>query len=512
MEKEIRYHGTLKEREEKWVLFFIFFLFLAFFTYHLTFPLLDKHSFRQTQTAMVARNFFRHGINPLRPELDMFGRGKERFLLLEFPLYQMAIASIYHISGVDERWGRLISILMGYLGAFFLYKLVRLLTESRPLAYSTAFFYLATPLNLYYFRAFMMESTVVGLCLMGLYFLTRGVVEKREKYWWIGLGIMTLAFVHKGTYGPFYIIPVLFLVFSRKESPSKKWKWILTLGIPFLFLFIWQGYTQIVNQNWGHGYFSLRDPLYRTWNFGVWRDRILWSMWKPRLGRIFKDVLTPAGFILSIFGLFTLGRIKRSAFFYIWGISELAYFLILFRIQSHNYYQIIITPLSSLFIAQGVLFIKETTSGLFGLKNKDIFSTKLKTAVKNGGLILLALSWVFYSFHFSLRFFNINTRQQEIAQFIELTTPHDAVLAVVFPHYDWNPVYLYYADRKGVHLGAKEIEGKKVMDLVKKKIEYLVLVDFPGYLGDILQYYQVIGEYNRIITMKLKEPPSKKSL
>ncbi len=501
-----------REREMKWMLFFIFFLFLTFFTYHFTFPLLDKHSFRQTQTAMVTRNFLRHGINPLRPELDMFGRGKERFLLLEFPLYQMAVASIYHIFGMNEKWGRLISIFMGYLGAFFLYKLVRLLTESKPLAYSTAFFYLATPLNLYYFRTFMMESTVVGLCLIGLYFLTRGVVKESYKYWWIGLIIMSIAFIHKGTYGPFYVVPVFFLVLSRRESIRRKWIWMITLGIPFLLLFIWQGYTQIVNQNWGHGYFSLHNPLYRTWNFGVWKDRFSWNMWKPRLGGIFKDVLTPAGFILSLFGLFTLRRIKSSAFFYIWGISELFYSLILFRIQSHNYYQIILTPLSSLFLAQGVLFIKETTSGLFCFKNKDIFPHKLKIVLKNGGLVLLALSWIFYSFHFSSRFLKIDTRQQEIAQFIKLTTPPDAMLAIVFPHYDWNPVYLYYADRKGIHLGANEIEGKKLVDVVKDKIDYLVLVDFPGHLDRLLQYYQIIGEYNRIITLKLKEHSSEGSL
>ncbi|HPP13462.1 MAG TPA: hypothetical protein PKW42_12105, partial [bacterium] len=68
--------GKLKKRPFL-VLGCIFFLYLPFYFYQIQQPLLDTYSFRQTQTATIARNFYRHGIDFFKTELDIFGPGEE---------------------------------------------------------------------------------------------------------------------------------------------------------------------------------------------------------------------------------------------------------------------------------------------------------------------------------------------------------------------------------------------------------------------------------------------------
>ena len=43
--------------------------------YNLTAPFLDYHSWRQTDTAAIARNFYYNGFNILYPQIDWGGAG-----------------------------------------------------------------------------------------------------------------------------------------------------------------------------------------------------------------------------------------------------------------------------------------------------------------------------------------------------------------------------------------------------------------------------------------------------
>ncbi|MDA8156150.1 MAG: hypothetical protein M0Z52_06820 [Actinomycetota bacterium] len=54
--------------------------------YHITYPINDMHDVRQTQTAGLIRDYYRHGINLLYPTIITLG--KPGYLVLEFPIYQ----------------------------------------------------------------------------------------------------------------------------------------------------------------------------------------------------------------------------------------------------------------------------------------------------------------------------------------------------------------------------------------------------------------------------------------
>ena len=95
--------------------------------YKIDIPLADHHSWRQADTAAVARNFIKTGFDFFKPQIDNFiplhlgVPNKERLFLVEPPIYNSLVAGVYSILGVDIKWARMVSILFSLGSAFLLY-------------------------------------------------------------------------------------------------------------------------------------------------------------------------------------------------------------------------------------------------------------------------------------------------------------------------------------------------------------------------------------------------------
>jgi len=212
-------------------IFLIFLFFLPVLFYQINTPILDTYSFRQTQTATVVRNFYKNGINFFKTELDVFGKGNDNILLLEFPVYQAIVCLFYKLLRPSEIWGRIVSIIMAYIGSFFLYKLLLLLTEDLTFSLLTVFLYLSIPINIHFNRTFLMEPTVMATITGFLYFLTYGILKENIYFWILGIIISSISFLHKSLYGPFFFIPVVYLI-TFKNKKFNKFILLLSLLIP----------------------------------------------------------------------------------------------------------------------------------------------------------------------------------------------------------------------------------------------------------------------------------------
>jgi len=104
----------------------VFIIFLWSFAVHLPglfSPLLDNHAYRQCQTASMARNYVRHGMNFLNPEIDTAGVPQRTGT--EFPIYSYILAAGFKVFGVHEILGRLLSMVLAAWGAVFLFLFVK---------------------------------------------------------------------------------------------------------------------------------------------------------------------------------------------------------------------------------------------------------------------------------------------------------------------------------------------------------------------------------------------------
>ncbi len=136
-------------------------LFFGMYTrmLYLSSPLLDTHSWRQTQTAMFARNFYRNGMNIFKPQIDWDG-ARPGYIESEFQLYPFTVAVVYKIFGLDEKYGRLVAVLF-FAGSMILLYLFAGLFLGEWGALLTLFFFVISPLNVFFSRSFMPESPML---------------------------------------------------------------------------------------------------------------------------------------------------------------------------------------------------------------------------------------------------------------------------------------------------------------------------------------------------------------
>ena len=88
-------------------------------------PIADWHSWRQADTAAVAKNFVKDGFNFLKPQIDNFvatnERGlanPERLFYVEPPFYQTIVFILYKIWGIHEYLARFVSIFFSLVASF----------------------------------------------------------------------------------------------------------------------------------------------------------------------------------------------------------------------------------------------------------------------------------------------------------------------------------------------------------------------------------------------------------
>ena len=92
-------------------------------------PLEMSHSWRQSLTAMISRNFIEYGPNLLYPRIDMGGI-REGIIGSEFPFFNYLIYLFAKTFGYNHWYGRLINLSVTTVGVFYFFRLIKgLMTE-----------------------------------------------------------------------------------------------------------------------------------------------------------------------------------------------------------------------------------------------------------------------------------------------------------------------------------------------------------------------------------------------
>ncbi|MBM3282897.1 hypothetical protein FJY90_01460 [Candidatus Gottesmanbacteria bacterium] len=459
-------------------LFLLILTVIPFRIFNVNLPLLDLHSFRQTQTATIARNFYLNGINLFQTELDVFGIGKERFLLLEFPLYEAIVTFLYNFFFFDEIWGRIVSIIFGLIAGVYLYRLVMLVFKNRSVAALSAFFFLFAPLNIWYQRTFMIESSVVCLLLTGFYYFCDWVIRPTKKNFFLGLIFLTLGFLQKGIYGPFWLIPMV--VFYMKKHSLRNFlslQPIFIMVIPLLGLFLWQHHVNTVNILNGHDFFTTSNRGHLEWNFGNLSDRLSVSMWEVRLRQILDGILLKPGLILFFAGLISIRLLDNHQLLYSWLFSQLIYLFSFFRIQSHNYYQMVIVPIMAIFMGFGLLrVVSWITVIVKKLLPKGKFANLNSTITIFFCFLYIIISWGNSSSAFAIDS-SLYYRLITVRNVIPLNTYG----ILVTPRYDWNSMYPYYLQRKMLVVGVTDITSEKIQKWEKQGYSFIIFQNYTEY-------------------------------
>ncbi len=415
----------------------ILLIFVLVRTYRLNTPLADWHSWRQADTAAVARNFIQEDFNLLYPQSDSFWALSEgqlpnphRYFMNEFPLYNASVAVLYKYFGINHVYGRIVSIAVSALGALYLFLLVQKLL-GYPTAIFSLLYYSLLPYNIYYNRVFMPDPSFVAFSIIALYYTVLWASTRRLSHALAMVTTFALATLIK-PYALFMAIPILYWVY-REQGVSmfhdkRNYLYVLLALLP---LALWRYHLHLYPEGSFASLWLLNgDHIRFTGAFFRW-------MIYERLNRL---IFATGGFVLFIVGLFFAHLKKNTSLFFIWALAIFLYFTIFAKGNvNHDYYQLPI-------VAPGVVL------AVIGAQNLiAIGKTKLQKLL-NGSLVLtlfllsLAFGW------FEVRgYFNINNPAIMAAgEAVDRLLPSDAV--VIAP-YQGDPAFLYQTNRNGWPVG-----------------------------------------------------------
>lgn len=455
------------------VLFIVLISFFSRIT-NLTAPLLDAHYFRQTQTATVARNFFVDGVDFLHTRIDIFGVEESQILLLEFPFYQATVAVISHLTGFSDSIGRLISIFFAISSGVVLMLLIYRLFKDKNIALSAFVFFLFAPLNIFFQQTFMIESTVVGLHIFSLYAWIRYLEDQTNRWYICALLLTILAFLQKSVYAPFLAFPILFLGLSR-DSKHFKVKTILALTFAGLILIAWSLYVDQTNTLNGNSYFTSSNQGFRLWHFGTLLERFSLDIWKTRINAI-NGYITKLFLLAFLAGLGYLLRNfhKKYLFLLVWLISMISYYLIFFRIQSHDYYFMIILPVISIIASIGLVSFANFMSLLLAkIYNKRLIFYSI--------IFLYLLVFSVKGYKNSKPYFSLDYNLRDDINIMKKELKENGNVIFVFDEYDWNSVYTYYLQRKGLAFAKINFNPNVLPKYQEQGYKYII---FYGVSGD----------------------------
>lgn len=418
------------------VLLGVFLFLFVLRLYQFTGPIVDHHSWNQISSASMAKHLFYDWKTFFAPTVDQYPslRSESTVYAQEMPLYHIPIALLYHVVGVSEWPGRLISIVYGILGLWFWYLLVKHLLGS-PIALLTIVIAGISPLSWYYHRTIMTDNSMVTAMIAGFYYFYLWLEDhKQNRYFWYSL-IWTIAAGLFKTYGLVIGVAYLILILFKKEyqlflSPKlylfAVLAWLPSLAWIYHVLSFETGRSEFSNVNQ-----ILHPGLLTDWDF---YNRMIFS-------RLIDQLLTPWMAIFAIVGIFCLKRNKKEHQPIIaWSIGCVAYLAMVQRGNFvHDYYQLMFVPGLAALAALGIVRFLQW----------EAYSNTLRQTVFIGCLALFLIQSTIYTYNhmrYDIGSYNVGKKISELS-----TSPQDKVLAWDIGAGKHNQL-VYYSNRKGWHI------------------------------------------------------------
>ena len=416
-------------------------------------PFIDPWSWRQSDVAAIARNYYENGFDFVRPQIDWAGN-ERGFVGTEFPILPFLAALLDKSAGVQEWVGRIQGVLLFVAGLPFFFGLARRIFGNVVGLWAT-FFYAFAPLSIVASRAFMPDVPSLSLAIIGLYFFLRWVEEEGLGWLiWSALSV-ALALLIKlptATIGA----PILYLAVAASlrrgaagsttipsardhgysadgavetAAPGKKtvlrWEVWLFGAVTLIPSAIWYWHA--------HG---IAERFYPHHFFGAGGFRVMGFGWYWEIVRqtVFSS-LTLVLFTLAIIGAVVAPRGRRTRLFHWWLGAMVLFIIVVGYGNRHQWYQLPLVPIASVFAGCACAWIAARAQ----------FSRQLLAA----GAALLIASFALSSFYCVqplLRPAAASLRDLGL-ELHEATTPNALIIAAT----EGDPTVFYYAHRKGWH-------------------------------------------------------------
>ena len=415
--------------------------------------ILDRHSFRQTQTALSAYYILKDGFK-IAYETPILGH--PWIIPFEFPLYQWIVVFFkMHSSFSLDACGRIVSLSFFYLSLIPVYQMLKRFAGNPYRAFFILCFILVNPIYIFWSRTFMIESTALFFSSCFAWQSIEFVYKQK------GLNIMLAlifgilgALVKITTLIPFIaFIGILVLIRLLKREISHQnlrqyIRYLFPLGIvclsPIIAIKCWISFSDNLKHANLYAYNITSAHSLGSWNFGTLNQKLSPMVW----AKIFFNSGIHNTLVISI----------------IFSLLLLASFLIIF-IKKFPFYRTILVLLA-LYLTAPVIFTNLHFIHTYYTYANSIFLCAAigfaclsflnnpKRIFNNFGLFfsIFTLFFLLYSYQYVYHKYQRtnNTDLVNTCNFVKGITKEKEVILVYGN--DWGSEYAYYSGRKTIAL------------------------------------------------------------
>jgi hypothetical protein len=413
--------------------------FIAYVAPSLGQPLLERHGFRQTQTAYTARIYHEQGIDLLHPKLPVLGEPFE--IPFEFPLFQAAAATVMAAGVDDDPAMRTTGLACFVLTALLLYGLVRHVA-GRASALAALAAFVLTPFSFIWARASLIEylatSGAVGFAWATILWRERG----RPLPGALALVAGLVGLLVKPTTAVFWIVPALAYQPEGHVGTSDRRKQLgtaLLVALPLAAAFAWTRHADAIKAANETTAWLVSTELH-AWNFGSLSQRLDPHTWEVIVGRRLVPTVLGLGWILMlVVSVMATARAHQRRFWLGMWFAAVAPILVFTNLHfRHDYYLAAVTPALASLAGLGAGFLWARLSSA---------APVLRAAAVGLALVLVLGTIELSRGYWSLIDEAKDSRVLELARELDGLTSSDELVAVAA--YDWDPTLLYYARRWG---------------------------------------------------------------
>lgn len=414
-------------------------------------PLLEQHSFRQTQTAISAYWGIRDGWQ-FAYETPLFGAPWS--MPFEFPVFQWIVSAVVTLTHLPlDTAGRLTSFLFHLGCAAVLGVFLRQLGVTRDGAILGGALFLLAPVNLFWGRSFLIESCALFFALAFLLILTASFRNDRHssKYALLFCALL-IGVVAAAVKITTFVVPAAVAVGVAAVTPRVPQSWrdvseavarsSLSLAVAGGALLISFAWYRFADQQKALNPFAslLTSKNLSHWNFGLLEDRFARGLWvETIIGRAVPESVGLLGTAAMVICSVILVRGRRLVLLAIFLCAFGAFFLLFPNLnQIHNYYQYAASVwlVAAAAIALGALSVKKPmlAIGLF------VFIAVFQLASFNSRYMPSVVR----------SFSEASSRTLSLANAVrEMTTREGVVMALGV---GWSSEIAYYAERRFVYV------------------------------------------------------------
>lgn len=413
--------------------------------YNLGNPILERHGFRQTQTALTAQVFLEHGFR-LAYETPVLGEPWS--IPFEFPLYQGLVALLAWITGASLTVvGRLVSLAFTLACCLPIHGTLQRLGISRHASFTALALFLTSPVYLFWAGTFLVESMALFFGLCFLYFAVRISEGSPSPRVLAGCAVfLTLALLQKVTTALPMLAVAGGLVLARNwraHRPAAFWTAAgACVAVPLAIGWGWVAWTDALKAQHPIGA-QLTSQALALWNYGLPEQRLSGELWYFTVSR---RILWPSsGMLLGLVAVAVAWRRADDRLARVL-LGLLALFLLPLLVFTnlhvvHDYYQVANAVFWSLIVGLSVALVMEKAR-----------PARYPWPIALAGAILLLNVGEFMEQYDVYKFRRIGNDHRTLAvtQFVREQTPPD--LPVIWLAKDWSSEFAFYSGRRSLTL------------------------------------------------------------